>query len=469
MDSSTPVNQPLKRILSVRDVFFIAVGQIIGAGVVALTGVAIGMTGPSVVLAYLASALLVLIVTALIMMAGTTLPSVGAYYAWTSRLRGGWAGSIVLSLTLLASVSLSLYGSSFGLYLAPLFPVLSVNGWGVLVVCFLFVGNLLGLAIASKLQMVLVLLLVSALALYAGFAAPEAKLELISPMFPAGITGFVTAVFLLKFATSGAYMVVGLSGEMHNPQRVIPLVMTTATIAVAVLYTLVALASVATVPWQSMVDQPLTVAGAQFMPKWALTYFLIFGAGLAIITTLNSQFMQLPRTFMLASWDGLIPKWVGGLNRHGAPYIINTIMLIVGIAPLLANLDISDIARAASIAANLPAFLVYWAIMKIPEAYPDRYQASIFAMQPLSLWSLYVFSQFATVVGVYFLAQDLPSGVISVLIFWLVASVCYYPARRAYLARQGIDLDRDTTDRWVFEEPSAEANLGHSQFPERVE
>ena len=98
------MNQPLKRILSVRDVFFIAVGQIIGAGVVALTGVAIGMTGPSVVLAYLASALLVLIVTALIMMAGTTLPSVGAYYAWTSRLRGGWAGSIVLSLTLLASV-----------------------------------------------------------------------------------------------------------------------------------------------------------------------------------------------------------------------------------------------------------------------------------------------------------------------------------------------------------------------------
>ena len=75
MDSSTPVKQPLKRILSVRDVFFIAVGQIIGAGVVALTGVAIGMTGPSVVLAYLASALLVLIVTALIMMAGTTLPS----------------------------------------------------------------------------------------------------------------------------------------------------------------------------------------------------------------------------------------------------------------------------------------------------------------------------------------------------------------------------------------------------------
>ena len=60
----------LKRVLSFWDVFFIAIGQIIGAGVVALTGVAIGMTGPSVVLAYVLAAVLVLIVSALIMMAG---------------------------------------------------------------------------------------------------------------------------------------------------------------------------------------------------------------------------------------------------------------------------------------------------------------------------------------------------------------------------------------------------------------
>ena len=52
----------LKRSLGFWDVFFIAVGQIIGAGVIALTGIAIGMTGPGVVLAYLASAVLVIVV-----------------------------------------------------------------------------------------------------------------------------------------------------------------------------------------------------------------------------------------------------------------------------------------------------------------------------------------------------------------------------------------------------------------------
>ena len=90
----------LKRVLSFWDVLVIAMGQIIGAGVVALTGIAIGMTGPAVVYAYPVSAVLVLIVTLLIMMAGSVLPATGAYYAWSSRLGGGWLGSMLLSLTL---------------------------------------------------------------------------------------------------------------------------------------------------------------------------------------------------------------------------------------------------------------------------------------------------------------------------------------------------------------------------------
>lgn len=117
----------LKRVLTFWDVFFIALGQIIGAGVIALTGVAIGMTGPSVVLAYLVAAGLVMMVSVLIVFAGATLPTVGAFYVWPARLCNGWIGSVVLLLIALASISLSLFGSAIGLYLNPIFPVLSVN------------------------------------------------------------------------------------------------------------------------------------------------------------------------------------------------------------------------------------------------------------------------------------------------------------------------------------------------------
>ena len=444
-------NAKLNRVLTFWDVFFIAIGQIIGAGIVALTGIAIGMTGPSVIFAYLLAAILVLVVTLLILIAGTTLPVTGAYYAWTSRLGNGWLGSIVLSLILLASISFSLYGGAFGLYLNPLFPVLSVNGWGVVVIVLLFGANLLGLQIASKVQIILVLLLVSAFAIYAGFAMPKIKTELLTPMFPKGITGFITAVFLLKFATSGADLIVGLSGEMHNPKRTIPIVMIGATLLVAVVYGFVALASVGVVPWTQMIDQPLTVAGKQFLPGWAMTYFLVAGAGLAICTTLNSQYIQLPRTFIVASWDNLIPIWVGKLNRFGAPYFVLSIMMLIGIVPLIAGLEIGEIARAAVISATFPAFIVYWVITRIPKRYPVEYKQSVFSPSQFWIWVLFAVSEIASLVGVYFLSKDLSSTVITTLVAWVIVSIAYYPLRRWYLAKDGIDLDSLTSDVKVFE------------------
>ena len=440
----------LRRVLGFWDVFFIAVGQIIGAGVVALTGIAIGMTGPSVILAYFFAGILVLVVSIPIMIAGTSLPATGAYYTWSSRVGGGWLGSIVLLLILLATISLSLYGSSFGLYLNPLFPALSVNQWGLLIIVVLGCANLFGLQLASKVQMFLVLLLMSALALYAGFAIPQLDTALLTPMFPKGIVGFITAVFLLKLATGGAYLVVGLSGEMINPRRTVVVVMISATLAVVVVYGFVALASVGVIPWQEMINQPLTVAGRAFLPGWAMTYFLIAGAGLAICTTLNSQFIQLPRSFMVASWDKLLPEWVGVLNHYGAPYVIILGMLAVGAMPLIFGLDIGDTARAATISASFPAFIVFWVVTQIPKKYPEAYKQSVFQLSQGWMWALFLFSEFASVVGVYFLAQDLSTTVIVVLMLWIAIAVAYYPLRKRYLASKGIDLDVLTTDEEIF-------------------
>lgn len=441
----------LPRVLGFWDVFFIAVGQIIGAGVVTLTGIAIGMTGPSIVFAYMLSAVLVIAATVLIIMAGTTLPATGAYYAWTSRLGGGWLGSITLSLIFLAGISLSLYGSSFGQYLHPILPALSANGWGILIIVFLCGANLFGLTMASKVQTLLVLVLLSALAIYAGFAIPQIDTAILTPAFPKGAVGFITAIFLLKFATGGAYMIVGLSGEMLNPKRTIPFVMIGATLAVAVIYSFVALASVGVIPWTEMIDQPLTVAGKEFLPAWAFGYFLIGGAGLAICTTLNSQFIQLPRTFIVASWDRLIPGWVGALNRFDAPWVILLGMLALGIGPLLAGLNIGDLARAATLAASFPAFIVYWSVVQIPKKYPDKYAASSFKLSPFWLRFFFVFSVASTLIGIVFLAQTLSTSVVLLFGLWIVVSVSYYPLRRMWLARRGVDLDKLTTDRAIFE------------------
>ncbi len=436
----------MKRVLSFWDVFFIAVGQIIGAGVIALTGVAIGMTGPGVVIAYFGAAFLVLVASVLHMVAAAALPSTGAFYVWPARLGSGWLGSFVLFLILLASITLGLYGSSFGLYLNPLFPVLSVNMWGILVITILFLTNLFGLKIATKVQMLLVIVLISALAVYAGFAMPQIKAVNLTPLLPKGIVGLLTAVFLLKFATGGAYLIVVLGGEMKNPKRDIPLVMIFSTLAVSVVYGFVALAAVGVIPWEKMVNQPLTIAGKVFLPGWAFVYFLIAGAGLAICTTLNSQFMQLPRNFIVASWDNLIPGWVGKLNRFGAPYLILSAMFIIGVVPLMAGLDIESIARAATISATLPGFVLYWVITRIPKKFPNEYKNSLLQLNRTLMWVFFVLSEISMLIGVVLLSLDLSKKVLITLIVWIAFSIVYYPIRRSYLRKKGMDLDALTTD-----------------------
>lgn len=48
----------LKKVLGLKDAIGIAIGQIIGAGIMSITGIAIGLTGTGVPLAFLLSSIL---------------------------------------------------------------------------------------------------------------------------------------------------------------------------------------------------------------------------------------------------------------------------------------------------------------------------------------------------------------------------------------------------------------------------
>ena len=175
--------------------------------------------------------------------------------------------------------------------------------------------------------------------------------------------------------------------------------------------------------------------------------------------------IQLPRTFIVASWDRLIPAWVGSLNRFDAPWVILLGMLTVGIAPLIAGLDIGELARAATLSASFPAFIVYWSVVQIPKKFPKEYAGSAFKLSPAWLWFFFAFSMISTLVGSVFLAQTLSSRVAILFGLWIIASLAYYPLRRAWLARQGIDLDKLTTDPAIFQldKPA----IHHSQAVEK--
>lgn len=70
----------LKKVLGLKDAIGIAIGQIIGAGIMSITGIAIGLTGTGVPLAFLLSSIFMLIITIPLAVLGSVLPTTGGMY-----------------------------------------------------------------------------------------------------------------------------------------------------------------------------------------------------------------------------------------------------------------------------------------------------------------------------------------------------------------------------------------------------
>ena len=79
-----------------KEALSIGIGQTIGSGVMAYTGIAIGMTGRGVVLAYILSSILVLALTMPIAQLGSTLPTTGGEYMYTSRILSPTLGTFYM-------------------------------------------------------------------------------------------------------------------------------------------------------------------------------------------------------------------------------------------------------------------------------------------------------------------------------------------------------------------------------------
>lgn len=107
---SNKINQEdnLKKEITLGGAISISSGQIIGAGIMALTGIGIGMTGPSVVLAFILSAIITMFVAMPQASNAATIPTTGGNYRYTSRILSPKLGFVYISLFLVAQITIAL-------------------------------------------------------------------------------------------------------------------------------------------------------------------------------------------------------------------------------------------------------------------------------------------------------------------------------------------------------------------------
>ena len=150
--------------LSLIETISLAVGFTIGSGIITQTGIGIGMTGRSIFLAFLVSAVLFLISFRPLFMMSTLLPRTSAAYTYSKELIHENVGIFYAYVYFLGRLTIAIFGISFAQYLASLLPALAgeipQRLVALSVLTLFFAVNLFGVKAAAKLQNVMCVILI---------------------------------------------------------------------------------------------------------------------------------------------------------------------------------------------------------------------------------------------------------------------------------------------------------------------
>lgn len=365
----------LKKVLGLGDLMGIGIGQIIGSGIMALTGICIALTGAGTPLAFLVAAVLVICPNTVLAVLGSAVPATGGMYTYVRDYIGKKTGFFYLALLVAGQLVLAMFALTFATYMCSLIPQLNetVVAFAILTICF--VMNLLGVNIAAKLQNILVIVLLAAMGLFVIFGLPKVDWSVFSgvdAIIPNGLVDFLTGASLLTFATGGAEFLSELGGEMKNPGRDLPRAMIGSTAVVAIIYAFIGVVAVGVLPIDEVAGESLVLVAQEIFPKPVYIFFIVGGGMFAVASTLNATFTWCTKGLLIAAEEGWLPKQAAAVSKRGTPWVLLTIFYIIGAVPILTGLDIETIALLGNglslIYVMFPIFTGYLIYKKNPEA-----------------------------------------------------------------------------------------------------
>lgn len=361
------------------------VGQIIGSGIMVLTGIVVGITGHGTPLAFIGAAVLAILIMLPSAFLASAIPANGAGYSYIKRLLGERIGFFYLCMFVITQVLIATYAKGLASYFVSLFPQFSEIAVALFVLILAVVINLIGLKSSALVQKGMVGILLLSLALFVAFGLPKVDWDSLKPSvenyMPGGISGFLMGIALLSFATGGAKFVAENGDEIINPGRTIPLAMITSTMLVACFYAFVGLIASGVLPVADVAFQNLTMVAKHIFPAWLYVIFVVGGAIFALMTTLNGTLSWVTRGLQAAAKEGWLPAIFAKENKGGAPVLLLLIFALVGALPIITGLELQAIANIGIGLDMLCEFMILVACFRLPKVFPKEYAAAHFKMR----------------------------------------------------------------------------------------
>ncbi|MCG6952705.1 MAG: APC family permease [Betaproteobacteria bacterium] len=367
----------LRRALSLPLITLYGLGSIIGAGIYVLAGKVAGVAGMHAPLAFLLAGLVALFTALSFAELAARYPK-SAGEALYVHEGFGWRGlslTVGLALATAGAVSSATLANGFVGYLHLFVPA---PRWLIIGALVLALGLLAAWGVFESVLVATVTTLIEAagLLLIIGVASPSlaelpARLpELLPPMQPALWTGILLGAFLAFYAFLGFEDMVTMAEEVREPRRNLPIAILLATGGATLLYMLVALVAVLSVPPAELArsDAPLAVIyerATQTSP-----WFIGLVGLIAVINGALIQIIMGSRILYGMAREGWLPGALGRVHPRTQTPLATTALMAVAVLLLALWLPLVTLAKATSAILLAVFTLVNLALVRIKRRAP---------------------------------------------------------------------------------------------------
>lgn len=464
----------LSRELTLFDITMIGIAGMIGAGIFALTGIATGIAGPAILLAFLLNGIIATFTGLAYAELGSALPEAGGSYLWVKEAMGDHFGFLAGWCDWAAhTIACALYAVTFGSFFSE-FMVVFMNFTAIpqdiltrisafLIVSLLTYVNYLGAKESGRvggfvtLFKISILIIFAAFGIYKTFIRPDWISAFTTPsFFPHEFTGVLAAMGLTFIAFEGYEIIVQSGEEAKSPERNIPKAIVISLWVAVLIYLMIAFSLIgsieANIPsWMylgQLAEFSLIRVANQIMPLGSV--LIIAGGLISTVSAMNATIYSSSRVSFALGRTGYLPDILSKINEktrtpHYSIFFSYLIISVMTMAPIEAVASVADIMFL------ILFVLVNFVLILLRFRRPDLKRTFRVPLVPY----LPFFAIATQIIIGYFLITELRHGtfVISVTILWIIfGSLIYF----AYSEKEKIQKMLELT-RTIYEEVPLES------------
>ncbi|WP_328797543.1 amino acid permease [Lactiplantibacillus plantarum] len=354
-----------ERTLSAVDLIALGIGAVIGTGIFILPGtVAATKAGPGIILSFVLAAIVCAVAAMCYAEFASVLPIAGSAYSYGNIVYGemiGWIIGWALVLEYVLAVATVAVGwaayfnsfiAGFGLKLPKAItgsfdPAHGtyINVVAILIVCLIAWIIDTGLKTSIRLNNIIVVVKLAIIVLFLLVGSFYVKPSNWTPFAPFGGTGILKGAAVFFFAYLGFDAVSSSAAEVKNAKRNMPIGIIGTLVICTIFYILVSGVLTGMVSYKQLNVDDAVAFALQLVHQNFVAGIISIGALAGMFTMMVTMIYSSSRLLYSIGRDGLLPRFLGKIDKHHAPKnamltVTIVISILAGLIPLdqLANL-----------------------------------------------------------------------------------------------------------------------------------